>query len=120
MEKLASETSPFEVFAKDVQCKENSYQKITLEIEKTADLTSLHQKLDNVLSGEYAKKEYPHISFLYSTLPCKKVTDAVLQAERKQPRRIIVEKMALVHCKGTPKDWRTLYIWNLKSAKSLI
>lgn len=113
IQKIAVGTSPFELVAKKVHCKSSPYQKITLEVEKSGDLNALHKKTDTLFSGDFSKKEYPHISLLYSSLRCKDLQQQMADIEIDLPHKICLNRIALVHCKGTAEDWRTLYMCGL-------
>lgn len=120
VERIAGSTSQFKIRAKKVHCKSPPYQKLTLEVEKTAELHELHQRTDRGFKGDYSKKEYPHLSFLYSTIPCAELRYELKKVGNESLREINVKELALVRCKGTPEEWRTLYVWKLKENKSLI
>lgn len=111
--KIAEETPPLLLDTKQVYCKKPPYQKITLEVERSAELHAIHTKIDNLFGGEYSKKEYPHISFFYSLKPCDELQREVSKIGRIVPQKVLGQKIALVHCKGTPEVWRMLYEWKL-------
>lgn len=113
VEQIRCSTYPFELLTSKVRCKSFPYQKITLEVEKTEALESFHQEIDKIFEGDYSKKAYPHISLLYSPLSCKNLQNEWKEIEQGCPNDVLGNKIALVHCKGTPKDWRTLYIGKL-------
>lgn len=113
LERIVGATAPFELHTKSVQCKSSPYQKVTLAIESSSELHRLHQKTDTVLKGDYSKKEYPHISFLYSSLSCEKLQDEVYEIEKIKPQKVAIKEIALFHCKGTPDKWRMLYTCRL-------
>lgn len=109
VKEISKSTPPFQLAVKEVHCKSSPYQKITLEIEKSVDLNSLHQKTDTLFGGDFSKKEYPHISLLYSTMTCKHLQQDLAIIKKDLPQRIYLNRIALIRCKGTPEDWRTLY-----------
>lgn len=115
MKRIADEVCPFELTTQTIKCKSAPYQKITLGIEKSLTLHHVHQRVNNVFEGDHSKKNYPHISFLYSTLPCKKFREDVKEISKIRPKHIFADRIALVHCKGTPEEWRTLYMCALNS-----
>ncbi len=106
MATIAKSTEQFRLPTKIVRCGTSPYQKITLEIEKTPGLNALHQQVDEAFKGRFSKREYPHLSFLYSRLPCDELEQELNEIERLKPSRIWAEQVALVDCNGTPEDWR--------------
>lgn len=115
MERVADESAPFELTTQTIHCKSSPYQKITLGIEKSPVLLHIHQRVNHAFEGKYSKKNYPHISFLYSTLPCKKLRKDLKEIAKISPEYVFADRIALVHCKGTPEEWRTLYMCALNS-----
>ena len=107
--RIADTTSTPLLNTKKVQCKKAPYQKITLEIERSKELNVIFNKIDEHLGGDYSKREYPHISFFYSRLPCKELKHDVKELEKTIPGKVTGKRIALVHCKGTPEEWRMLY-----------
>ena len=115
MGEISGEVETFELSPRTVQCKSFPYQKITMGIKKSSALNHLHQTIDSRFKGNYSRRDYPHVSFLYSTMPCKKIDEEDLkEVERRCLPKISVNRIALVHCKGTPEEWRTLYMCALK------
>lgn len=106
-------TSQFKLPAKHVRCGTFPYRKLTLEIEKTEELEALYQKVDELFEGQYSKRGYPHISFLYSSKPCDKLQDEVNRIERLRPSHIRADRVAMVQCKGTLEDWRMVSVCSM-------
>jgi hypothetical protein len=98
-----------------IRCSSNPYQKLTQSIQTTNQLGALHQKMDTIFDGDYAKKTYPHISYLYSMLNCSKVSQSIKSIEKEAPKRVLANELALVRCKGTPEQWRMLFAWELQN-----
>nr|WP_255695588.1 2'-5' RNA ligase family protein [Rhodohalobacter sp. 614A] len=113
IQKISGSTLPIELFLEKVQCKRFPYQKITIEVERTEELHALHQETDRLFGGDYSKTEYPHISLLYSTLECGGLQKTVSQLNEQIPPKVLLDRIALIRCKGTPEAWRTLYMRKL-------
>lgn len=113
IEEIADETQPLKLKTTSLRCSSNPYQKMTHGIQKTPRLSSLHQKTDAAFKGDYTKKAYPHISYLYSRLECSAISHEIKQAEKEAPQEILANRLALIRCKGTPEAWKTLTIWEL-------
>lgn len=111
---IAAETSPLFLETTAVRCSSNPYQKLTLGIQVSEELAILHKKADKQFKGDFAKTDYPHISFLYSRMECGKVDQEIENVKVDAPERIIANQLALVQCKGTPESWKTIFVWNLK------
>lgn len=116
IDEIIEEVTPFELITQKVLCKPTPYQKITFGIRESPVLNYLHQKTDALFEGDYSKKDYPHISFLYSKIPCKNIDPEELdEIKRGTPKQVAFNRIALVHCKGTPEEWRMLYMCALHS-----
>lgn len=107
---IAGSTSQLELPLEKVRCKHSPYQKITVEVERAEALSSLHQRTNNHFEGSYSKTDYPHISLLYSHLECEGLQQIISEINEYIPQKVLLNRIALVRCKGTPDDWRTLYI----------
>lgn len=110
IKRLAAAVSPLELSLEKIHCKRSPYQKITVEVEKSEALNALHQKIDKIFGGNYSKTKYPHISLLYSRLKCKDLQQVASEIRHRLPPKSVLDRIALIRCKGTPEDWRTLYI----------
>lgn len=111
---IAAETSPLPFKTTSVRCSSKPYQKLTLGIEVSRELENLHKKTDQQFKGDFAKTDYPHISFLYSRIECWKTDQEIEKVEMDAPDRVTARQLALVQCKGTPESWKTLFEWDLK------
>jgi 2'-5' RNA ligase len=105
--------SSFKLNTTSVRCSSNPYQKLTHSIQSTPELQEFHKKIDETFNGDFAKKEYPHISYLYSRLDCSKISHEIGKIEEVAPRQVFINRLVLVQCKGTPEDWRMLTTWKL-------
>lgn len=114
-EKAIEGCLPLQLSTKSVHCSSNPYQKLTHAIQKTDPLRALHQKMDTCFDGDFAKKAYPHISYLYSKLSCERITSEIESFQKDTPKKVIANQLALVRCKGTPDMWRTVCKWTLKN-----
>lgn len=115
IDEIAKESPPLELETMSVRCASNPYQKLTHGIQGSDQLNTLHQKTDTCFEGDYAKKTYPHISYLYSRLDCSEVTHEIDSIQKDAPQEIVANRLALVDCKGTPGDWRVLFSWELNN-----
>lgn len=112
---IAKESSPLELKTSSVRCSSNPYQKLTHGIRGSEQLSTLHQKTNTVFDGEFARKVYPHISYLYSRLDCSVVSNEIELIKKDAPEKIAANQLVLVQCKGTPEDWRMLFKWDLNN-----
>lgn len=112
---IAGGISPLTLETTSVRCSSNPYQKLTQGIQTTVQLHNLHLKTDTSFEGDFANKVYPHISYLYSRLECSDVLQEIEQVEKEAPRKVLVNKLALVQCEGTPEEWSILSIWELNN-----
>lgn len=117
VDRISDSISSFELPLKTVRCKNSPYQKLTIEVAESDKLNQIHQMIDAVFEGEYSKREYPHISFLYSTISCKNLQQERRKMDNYKPRKVVGNRIALVHCKGTPEKWRVLYRCKLNESK---
>lgn len=113
IDKIANESQPLELKTTSVRCSSNPYQKLTHGIQTTDQLDTIHQKTDTYFEGDFAKKAYPHISYLYSRLNCSEVAHEIVSIQKDASQKIIANQFVLVDCKGTPADWRVLFRWKL-------
>jgi hypothetical protein len=113
IDEIVLDITPLELQTGSVRCSSNPYQKLTQGIRTTDQLGSLHQKVDTIFDGDYAKKTYPHISYLYSRLDCSNVSKSIESIEKEAPQNVLANQLALVRCKGTPEQWRMLNRWKL-------
>lgn len=113
IEEIVPDITSLELQTDSVRCSSNAYQKLTHSIQTTDRLASLHQKMNTIFDGDYAKKTYPHISYLYSRLDCSNVSKSIESIEKEAPQNVLANQLALVRCKGTPEQWRMLNRWKL-------
>jgi 2'-5' RNA ligase len=109
VDKVSAAVPLFDLPVETIHCGDQPYQKITVEVHKTEDLKKLSDELDCVLGGPFSKREYPHLSLLYSTMPCNDFTEEqeMLKSEILSP--IKIEKLALIELTGTPDTWQVMY-----------
>lgn len=117
IKRLAATVSPLELSLEKIHCKRSPYQKITIEVERSGALNTLHQKIDKLFGGNYSKTKYPHISLLYSRLECNDLQQVASEIKYRLPPKSILDRIALIRCKGTPEEWRTLYIGKMEECK---
>ncbi|MDX1641452.1 MAG: 2'-5' RNA ligase family protein [Balneolaceae bacterium] len=113
IEKIAEDSPPLQLSTGNIYCKQSPYQKITLGVLKSQKLDALHQRIDGAFRGNFSKKLYPHLSLLYSRMSCSDLHQEIQGLEKKVDGQILFNRIAFIQCKGTPEDWRTLYLERL-------
>jgi len=108
IENIVNKFSVLNLQGTTLQCSSHPYQKLTFGIKLSEELLSFHKTMDVCFGGDYSKKRYPHISFLYSRVDCEIVEKEIANIKLDLPKKVIAEKMALVHCCGTPENWKLL------------
>jgi 2'-5' RNA ligase len=106
---VAAEVPAFDLPVKAVHCGDHPYQKITVEVKKTAELTNISDKLDDVFGGAFSKREYPHLSLHYSTRPCDHFSEELEKLESEIRSPINIDKLALIKLTETPDRWQVIY-----------
>ncbi|MEX0647397.1 MAG: hypothetical protein WEA56_13240 [Balneolaceae bacterium] len=114
LEEAARLTRPFRLRCTAVVCREYPYQKIIVKIDLSDDLAEVYKTIDLVFGGSYSKKEDPHLSLLYSSLPCDNLTDSVKSTEEITTHELHVQFISLISLNGTPDVWENKYTVNLE------
>lgn len=103
-----------------VNCGDVPYQKITAEVQKTEQLRNLYDVTDNVLGGNFSKREYPHLSLHYSTGSCREFSAEIENLQGKLRSPIKIAQIALISLEGTPNQWKVVYSKYMKTNSSRI
>ena len=111
--KLSDQIRVFNLMIGKIRCGEDPFQKVTVDLEYTEELLEVHRTADELLGGEYSKREYPHISLLYETMSCGELHGRLKLAEMDVPAQVKGTGLSLVHCKGSPNSWETVFSVNL-------
>lgn len=109
VDNIVSAVPVFNLPVNSVQCGDHPFQKITVEVHKTEDLKIISDELDRTFGGPFSKRDYPHLSLLYSTMPCGYFSEELEKLESKIQSPIKIEKLALVELTGTPDTWQVIY-----------
>jgi hypothetical protein len=100
--------TPFTLHTGEIRCSSSPYQKLTIEIPHCDSLDLAHNLADQLLGGEVSKREYPHISLIYSLDPCSSVERFLEKESQPLPEEVKCMGVSLVQCKGVPQQWVTL------------
>jgi len=112
IENVVNKFSVLNLHGTTIRCSSHPYQKLTFGIKISEELLSFHKTMDACFGGDYSKKSYPHISFLYSRINCEIVEKEIAKMKLNPPKKVIAEKMALVQCRGTPENWKILFTYS--------
>ncbi|GEM_PF-2378493 len=109
----------FSMPVKTVHCKNHPYQKISVETEPVPGFEAMLEQINHQFGGEYGKREYPHLSLLYSTLPCSRLQDKVVRIRSKIPAQIHLHELAYISVSGTPDQWHVIHSRSLKKVSQV-
>ncbi|MCC5904688.1 MAG: hypothetical protein JJU13_00650 [Balneolaceae bacterium] len=116
---ISENTSRFSMPVKTVHCKNHPYQKISVETEPVPGFETLLGQINHQFCGEYGKREYPHLSLLYSKLPCSRLQDKVVRLRSKMPDQIHLYQLAYISVSGTPEQWHVIHSCSLKEVSQV-
>ena len=102
--------TPFTLDTGEIRCSSSPYQKLTIEIPHCDSLDLAYNLADQLLGGEVSKREYPHISLIYSQDPCSSVEHFLEIEPQPLPEEVQCRGVSLVQCKGVPQQWITLKV----------
>lgn len=100
--------SPFQITFQNVQCRNYPYQKIVLPIQAPAGLQKAHKVCKEWIPETEIKSADPHLSLLYSLLPCSRLKEDVVQVQAKLPLDATIQKAVLVRVSGGPGQWEII------------
>lgn len=115
VQKISKHLSPFLMDHEKIDCRIEPYQKICIQFTPNKSFKKLTEIIDQVFNGSYSKETDPHLSLMYSHVPCTKLNDLVDELKQhdfiKKP--VKCQRLGLVHFSGTPSTWKLLYIQDL-------
>lgn len=104
--KISGRHSLFPLDCLAVECREKPYQKIIIKVRLSDPLSELHETIDQAFGGSFSKKKDPHLSLLYSNLPCNVMSDSIQQIKQKMPDKIHMKDISVVSLAGSPEEWK--------------
>lgn len=100
--------SPFQITFQNVQCRNHPYQKIVLPIQAPSGLQRVYETCKEWIPEKEIKSADPHLSLLYSPLPCSKLKEDIVQVKAKLPLEVKIQKAVLVRVSGGPGQWEII------------
>lgn len=108
LSRFCKSVSPFQITFQNVQCRNHPYQKIVLPIQVPAGLQKVYEACKEWIPEKEIKSADPHLSLLYSSLPCSKLKEDMIQVKAKLPLEVTIQKAVLVRVSGGPDQWEII------------
>lgn len=89
-----------------VECRDNPYQKLILTIKNKHQFIVAADSIDRDFAGDFGKRDDHHISVLYKNTSCEDLEEERIYLKSYLSKPLLFNKIALVHLKGTPDEWK--------------
>jgi 2'-5' RNA ligase len=116
---ISGNVEAFRLPVKKIQCGEHPYQKLTIAVEPNSGFKNILREIDHQFNGNFGKREFPHLSLLYSRLNCSGLQKEIENLPHKLPESIGVQTLALVKLDGTPDQWEIIHSRSLKEVSQV-
>lgn len=102
---IATSTHPFSLLCIAIDYDDNPYRSITLRVQSTEELLTLHSNAIEAFGLNPSKPYSPHISLLYGILPLSEKQSLTNSLPLQLPFTVPVSTIALWSVEGFPHQW---------------